>query len=301
MSACLKILTVATIFALSAFPQGLTGSLTGTVVDASGAAVAGAMVTLTNIATSQTREVVSQADGDFVFTQLLPGTLRLSVTAKGFRTYEQNDIVLTATERLVVGRVDLQVGELSQVVEVKAEAARLQTESAERSGLISTDQTENIPLKGRDYLGLVRLLPGVVDTQNRNAPGWNNFSGISINGNRTGTVNLTLDGVSSLDTGSMTGPYLAPSIDAVAEIKVLLTNYQAEYGRSSGGTINTIIKSGTRDLHGGAYYFHRNEALNANEFFRNRDGLRRPMYRFHSPGYFLGGPIAIGTLNRNRE
>jgi hypothetical protein len=89
-------------------------------------------------------------------------------------------------------------------------------------------------------------------------------------------VNLTLDGVSSLDTGSMTGPYLAPSIDAVAEIKVLLTNYQAEYGRSSGGTINTVIKSGTREFHGGAYYFLRNEALNANEFFRNRDGLAAP-------------------------
>ncbi len=147
----------------------------------------------------------------------------------------------------------------------------------------------------------MKLLPGIVDTQNRNAPGWNNLSSVSVNGGRTGTLNLTLDGVSSLDTGSMTGPYLAPSIDAVAEIKVLLSNYQAEYGRSSGGTINTVIKSGTREFHGGAYYFLRNEALNANEFFRNRDKLKRPQYRFNYPGYFIGGPVTMGNFNKNRD
>lgn len=99
----------------------------------------------------------------------------------------------------------------------------------------------------------------------------------------------------------MGGPYLAPSVDAVAEVKVMLTNYQAEYGRSSGGTINTVIKSGTREFHGGAYYFLRNEALNANEFFNNRDGIRRPQYRFNYPGYFLGGPVRAGKFNRNRD
>jgi len=106
-----------------------------------------------------------------------------------------------------------------------------------------------------------------------------------------------------VDTGSLTGPYLAPSIDAVAEVKVLLSNYQAEYGRSSGGTINTIIKSGTQQFHGGAYYFFRNEDMNANEFFNNRNGLPRPRYRFNNPGYFLGGPVLLpGTnFNRNRD
>jgi hypothetical protein len=293
--------SVAAACCASAFGQGLTGSISGTVTDPSGSAISGADVSLVNVATTQTRQTKSQPDGDFVFTQLLPGTFRLSISAPGFRKYEQTDIVLTSTERVVLSRVELQLGELSQTVEVQAEAARLQTQSAERSGLISTYQTQNIPLKGRDYLGLLKLLPGVVDTQNRNAPGWNNLSSVSVNGNRTGTLNLTLDGVSSLDTGSMTGPYLAPSLDAVAEIRVLLTNYQAEYGRSSGGTINTIIKSGTRQFHGGAYYFLRNEALNANEFFRNRDGLPRPQYRFNYPGYFIGGPVTIGKFNKSRE
>jgi hypothetical protein len=295
------ILTILILSLTEAFGQGLTGTVSGVVKDPTGSAVPGASVTLTNVRTGGTREIQSDANGAFVFTQLLPGTFRLTVSATGFKRFEQSEFEVTATERVVLNNVQLELGEMTQTVEVQAEAARLQTESAERAGLISTYQTENIPLKGRDYLGLVKLLPGVVDTQNRNAPGWNNFSNISINGNRTGTVNLTLDGVSSLDTGSMTGPYLAPSIDAVAEVKVLLTNYQAEYGRSSGGTINTIIKGGTREFHGGAYYFHRNEALNANEFFRNRDGLPRPQYRFHYPGYFLGGPISIGKFNKSRE
>jgi hypothetical protein len=158
----------------------------------------------------------------------------------------------------VLNRIELQVGDITQTVEVEAETARLQTQSAERGGLISLEQTQSVPLKGRDYLGLLKLLPGIIDTQNRNAPGWNNLSSVSVNGGRTGTLNLTLDGVSSLDTGSMTGPYPAPSVDAVAEIKVLLSNYQAEYGRSSGGTINTVIKSGGKAFHGGAYYFLRN-------------------------------------------
>ncbi|MBI4877483.1 MAG: TonB-dependent receptor [Acidobacteria bacterium] len=297
----LAFLALAAAGAASLFGQGLTGQISGSVRDPSGSAVPGAELTLTNAGTAQVRQGKTDGTGAFVFTQILPGTFRLSVTSAGFQKYEQTDIVLSATERVVIPPIALVLGEVTQTISVEAEAARLQTQSAERSGLISMAQTQNIPLKGRDYIGLLKLLPGVVDNQNRNAPGWNNLSNISINGNRTGTVNLTLDGVSSLDTGSMTGPYLAPSIDAIAEIKVLLTNYQAEYGRSSGGTINTIIKGGSRDLHGGAYYFVRNEALNANEFFRNLGRLPRPQYRFNYPGYFAGGPVTIGQFNKNRD
>lgn len=247
--------------------QGLTGQISGTVADPTGTRILGAEVVLTNVNTSQTRRVTTDNTGGFVFTQLLPGNYTLTVSQPGFKRYEQRDIELTATERVVVREIRLELGEVTQTISVEAEAARLQTQSAERSGLISTQQYERLSLKGRDYLGLVRLLPGVIDTRNRDAPGWNNLGGITINGNRAGTINLTLDGVSSLDTGSMGGPYLAPSVDAVAELKVLLTNYQAEYGRSSGGTINAVIKGGTKEFHGTGYYFKRNEAFNANEFF----------------------------------
>jgi len=284
------------------FGQGLTGQISSTVADPTGKVVSGAKVILLNIGTGQARELVTDGFGDFVFPELLPGTYYLSITQPGFRKYEQREIALTATERVVLRTIALQLGEVTQTVTVEAEAARLQTQSAERSGLISARVFESVSLKGRDYLGLVALLPGVIDTRNREAPGWNNIGGITINGNRGGTINLTLDGVSSLDTGSMSGPYLAPSVDAVSELKVLLTNYQAEYGRSSGGTVNAVIKGGTRDFHGGAYYFKRNEAFNANEFFRNRDGLPRPRYRFDYPGYYVGGPLYVpGKFNADRN
>jgi hypothetical protein len=286
----------------SVFGQGLTGQISGMVADPSGNAISGAEVTLLNVGTSQTRNVPTDVTGAFVFAQLLPGRYEVAITHPGFKKYEKKDIELTATERVVLRAIRLELGEVTQTIAVEAEMARLQTQSAERSGLISTMQYERLSLKGRDYLGLVRLLPGVIDTRNREAPGWNNIGGITINGNRGGTINLTLDGVSSLDTGSMSGPYLAPGVDAVAELKVLLTNYQAEYGRASGGTINAVIKGGTREFHGTGYYFKRNEAFNANEFFNNRDGVRRPSYRFDYPGYNIGGPLYLpGKFNKDKD
>ena len=228
---------VALVLAASAFGQGLTGQISGNVQDPAGTVVPNAKVELVNTGTGQTRETNTDGLGNFIFTQLLPGTYAITVTAPGFKKYEQKDIVLTATERVVLRQIRLELGELTQTVSVVAEAARLQVQSSERSGLISTSQIQDLSLKGRDYMGLLRLLPGVVDTRNREAPGWNNLVGIYVNGGRQGTTNLTLDGVSNLDTGSMLGPYLAPGLDAIAEVKVLLTNYQAEYGRSSGGTI----------------------------------------------------------------
>jgi hypothetical protein len=116
-------------------------------------------------------------------------------------------------------------------------------------------------------------------------------------------LNLNLDGISTLSLGGGTGPFLEASPEAVAETKVLLTNYQAECGRSVGGTINTVTRSGTKDFHGGVYCHFRNEDMNANDFFANRLGLPRSDYRYNDPGYLLGGPVLIpGTsFNQNRD
>jgi hypothetical protein len=287
----------------SASAQGLTGQISGSLTDSQGGVVSSARVEVINEETAQSRVVTSDGEGNFVVTQLLPGTYSLFVTASGFKRFEQKGIILAANERFVVRKVTLEIGEMNQTVTVTAEAPNVQTQSAERGGLISEEQIQGISLKGRDYLGLVRLLPGVVDTANREAPGWNNLVGVTVNGSRGGTLNLTLDGVSSLDTGSQLGPYLAPGLDAIGEIKVLLTNYQAEYGRSSGGTINVVIKNGTRDFHGGGFYFKRHEQFNANGFFNNRDNLEKPRYRFNYWGGHIGGPVIIpGTgFNKNRD
>lgn len=281
--------------------QGLTGQISGVVQDAAGAMVVNAQIMLVNQGTGQQRQSTTDNTGRYIITDLLPGTYDLSISMPGFKKYQQNGIVLTATERVVRRPIVLEIGELSQAVEVTAEAPHIQSQSAERSGLISSEEITEIGLKGRDYMELLSLLPGVVDTHNREAPGWNNLVGVTVNGNREGSTNLTLDGVSNRDTGSGTGPYLAPGMDAIAEVKVLLSNYQAEYGRSSGGAINVVIKSGSRQFHGGGFLFARNEALNANGFFYNRDGLARAPYRFTSPGYNIGGPVRLpGRLLKDR-
>ncbi len=281
--------------------QGLTGWVSGTISDASGAVVPAAEVQLKNAVTGQIRNTQPNESGYFVFTEILPGTYDLNINSKGFKKFEQKGISVSSSERVTLPAITLQVGELTETVSVSADAARVQTESAERAGLINNRQMMELPMKGRSYMGTARLLPGVIDTANRESPGWNDLTGMNINGTRAGSINLTLDGVSSLDTGSLTGPYLAPSIDAVAEVKVLLSNYQAEYGRSSGATINTVIKSGTRDFHGGAYFFWRNEVMNANEWINNRNGVKRPRYRFNYPGYTIGGPVIIPGTNFNKE
>jgi hypothetical protein len=300
-SAAATIALLAVFWSGSLFGQGLTGRLSGTITDSSGSAIGSATVQLTNSQTAQKRSAKTDEQGRFIFTELLPGTFSVSIDAPGFKRYEQTQINVSATERVTLPPIVLQIGALSETVSVMGETAAVQTESAERSGLITSRQMQELPLKGRSYIGTAKLLPGIIDTANRESPGWNDLVGININGTRAGSIDLNLDGITSLDTGSMTGPYLAPSIDAVAEVKVLLSNYQAEYGRSSGGTINTVIKSGTRDFHGGAYYFLRNEDMNANEFFNNKNGLPRPRYRFNNPGYFLGGPVLLPKMNFNKN
>ncbi len=291
----------ATILSIAVIAQGLTGQISGTLTDANGSVVPNAKVLVINEETALVREVTSDSDGNFVVPQLLPGTYSLLISTGGFKKFEQKGIQVTANERVALRKVTLEVGDVSQTVTVTAETALVKTESAERAGLIDEQQIQNIALKGRDYLGMVRLLPGVVDTANREAPGWNNLGGITINGSRGGTLNLTLDGVSSLDTGSQGGPYLAPGLDAIGEVKVLLTNYQAEYGRSSGGTINVVIKNGTKDFHGGGFYFKRHEQFNANEYFNNARGIDKQRYRFNYWGGNIGGPVIIPGTSFNKD
>ena len=285
----------------NAVAQGLTGQISGTVVDSSRGVLPGAAVAVQNVNTQVKRDVVSDESGAFVITDLLAGTYNVSVTMSGFKTYQQTDVVLSANERLALRTIVLEVGQLEETIAVTAESARVQTTSGERSGLITQQQLQDISLKGKDYMGMLRLLPGVIDTQNREAPGWNNLGGLSINGGRNSTINLTYDGVTNLDTGSNTGPFLAPGLDSIAEIKVLTSNYQAEYGRSSGGTINVVTKSGTRRLRGGGFYAKRDDALNANEWQNNKFDRDKPPYKFDYSGYNVGGPIVLPQLQRRAQ
>lgn len=288
--------------------QGLTGQIAGTITDSGGGVMPGATVTLKNVETNLVRETVTGPDGAFVITNLLRGTFDLSVTVQGFKPYEQKGIVLGATERLSLGAIALQIGGLSEVVTVQSETVKVQTTSGERSATITASQIEDIGLKGRDFMGSLKMLPGVIDTSARDAPGWGSVGGMSINGQTS--FNFSYDGVTNKDTGSNSGNYAAPALDSIAEVKVQASNFQAEYGRSSGATITVVTKSGTRDFHGTAAYYKRSEKFNTNTWDRRRQcsagqlaSCAKAPYRFDNTAWTVGGPVLLpGTgFNQNRD
>jgi len=295
--------------ASSAVAQGLTGQISGVVTDSGGGVLPGATVAIKNAGTNLTRETVTGPDGSFVFPDLLAGKYDLSVTMSGFKTYEQKGVALASTERVALRAISLEVGGVTELVTVQAEAVQVQTSTAARSGMITRDNIEDIALKGRDVAGMLKLLPGVIDTANREAPGWGSMGGgLSING-RT-SFNFSYDGVTNKDTGSNSGNYAAPALDSIGEVRVQTSNFQAEYGRSSGATITVVTRSGSKDFHGSAAYYKRDDALNANEYNRKvacaagqTVQCKPPDYTFDNEAWTLGGPVLIpgSSFNRGRN
>ncbi|NWF82992.1 MAG: TonB-dependent receptor [Bryobacteraceae bacterium] len=285
--------------------QNVTGALTGAVQDAAGAVAPGVRVVMTNQATGVSQSTQTNDAGIFLFPSVLPGTYRLEITMSGFRPVEIRDVMVTANDRRTIGTITLQVGQLQEKIEVVAEITPVETASSERTGLITGDQMQNLAIKGRDFLGLMSTLPGVIDTNvgSREVVMTGNvLNGLHVNGGRTNSIMYALDGISAVDTGSNSSVHNSPNMDAIGEVKVLTSNYQAEYGRNSSGTINVIIKSGGQDFHGSAYWYYRHETLNANSFFNNRTGSQKPIYRFNSGGYSIGGPVYIpGKFNKNKD
>jgi len=291
------------LFCALTFPQSVSSSVSGVLVDPSGAAVAGASCTLTDQATGAVLTAPSSVDGRFTFPTVLAGTYTLNVKLTGFKTLEVKDIVVTSREIRTLGNLTLQLGEVRESVSVTAEAAALQLASAERSGILTGSQVNQIALKGRDVMALLQTIPGIVDTTaTRETTSNTAGAGIFINGNRDNQKNVSVDGITAMDTHSNGSLSFEPNMDAIAEVRILTSNYQAEYGRNAGGSITTIIKSGAREFHGSAYDFYRHESLNANSFFNNRTGTPKSPYRYRISGYSIGGPIYIpGKFNRNKE
>jgi hypothetical protein len=287
--------------------QGLTGQIAGIVTDTTGGVLPGVTVAIKNVGTGLTRETVTGTDGTFVFPDLLAGTFDLTVTMQGFKTYEQKGIDLASTDRLRLRAIALDVGGMTETVSVQAEAVQVQTTNGARSGLITRENLEDIALKGRDFAGMLKVLPGVIDTRNREAPGWESMNNLSING-RT-SFNFSYDGVTNKDTGQNAGNFAAPALDSIAEVRVQTSNFQAEYGRSSGATISVVTRSGTRDFHGSAAFYKRDDALNGNEYSRRilcptqPAQCDPPLYTFDNTAWTLGGPVLIpkSSFNRNRN
>jgi hypothetical protein len=281
--------------------QTSSGEITGRVIDSADAVVAGADVTLTNQRTGEQRETKTDASGTFVFAAVQPGLFTVSVKAPNFKQFDKRDLSLSASERLSAGNLKLQIGSATETMTVTAEATPLQSESAERSALLDSKEISTLMTPGRDVLALTRLLPGVVKdgegagTLGTQGPG-------TISGVRESSNAVTMDGT----TGNVRGDgnkFDTPlNMDAVGEVKILLNNYQAEYGQSAGAIINLTTKSGTQQFHGAAYYYGRNEALNANSWFNNFKNQPRGQYRFNTVGYNVGGPVYIpGHFNSHKD
>jgi len=291
-----SILLLSSVLALHNWAQSISGTLSGRVVDQQGAVVADASVTVLEPAKNLTETVKTGSGGEFSFAALQPGNYNVTVEAAGFKKLERTNIPLNADDKLAIGDLSMQVGAVTETVEVSAQAAMLQTESAERSATINNRQMQNIEVNGRNPLDLTKLIPGVVDTASFQVGGVGGLSGIQVNGNRGTSNQLTINGIGDIDTGSNGGQNVTISLDSMAEFKVLTGTYQAEYGRNAGAQISMVTKSGTDQFHGSGYFYHRHEEFNANTWYNNSRGLQRSLYRYNDPGYTIGGPIFIPKL-----
>ncbi len=277
-----------------------SGSITGTVRDSSGGVVAGADVTVTNVDKGTTFSAKTNSDGDYLVAGLVAGKYDVTVAEAGFKKYESRGIILEVAQKARID-VALQVGEVSTEVAVQGSGvANVETQSAEISGVVTQKEISQIVLNGRNFTQLVNLVPGVSNQtgQDEGTVGINGNVSMSINGGRTEDNNWELDGGDNMDNGSNQTLNVYPNVDAIAEVKVLTSNYGAQYGRNGSGTIETVIKSGTKSFHGDLFEFNRNTDYNARNFFQ----ATRPEYNKNDWGYTLGGPIYIpGHYNVNKD
>jgi Carboxypeptidase regulatory-like domain/TonB dependent receptor len=284
--------------------QNVYGSIAGTATDTSGAVIGEVNVTLTNLDTKEARSVPTNSSGNYAFPNLLPGRYSLSAEKPGFKKLVREPIVVQIESGLKVD-LALEVGELSQTIEVTAAAPLLQTATSSLGQVVEQRTVTELPLNGRNPLALVGLTAGVVpqgqpsagNSSLGNQVGANPFAAgdFQIGGGQAGQSQILIDGVPT-NGAYLNVVTLIPTQDAVEEFKVQTNNLGPEYGRFAGGVINLSTKSGTNEFHGSAYEFLRNKLLNANGFFSNAGGTERPAFTQNQFGGNVGGPIKKDKL-----
>jgi hypothetical protein len=283
--------------------QTFSGSISGNISDPAGALVPGAALSLTNLDTNDTRRVVSNESGGYMFAAVPPGRYRLSAERAGFKRFVQEPIEIRVQQFLTLD-LALEVGQATQTVEVSGQVALLDAATSSLSQVVENREVTELPLNGRNTLSLVALTPGVrtqgqflQNTATRSFAGWGNFSS---NGGISDANEILVDGA-SVTMFLVNAPSLIPPVDATQEFRVQTNNYSAEFGRSSGALVNASIKSGTNQLHGSLYEFLRNDKLDANDFFLNRSGQKRPALTFNQYGFAAGGPVWLPRIYDGRD
>jgi hypothetical protein len=293
-------LSLLALIASTAIAQVTSGTLYGTVKDPSGAFVPNAKITVHSDTVGAERTVTTNDHGDFVVPNMPPSTYTLTIDAQGFKKLTAKGIVLSAADKLNAGDYTLQIGATADTVTVAADAGQLQlqTESGERSDLITSRQLNDVALNGRMVLDYMKLIPGVVSSFDGSAATTWGIGAFNVNGTRANEHEYTIDGSSNVDTGDNGTTHVTLNPDAIAEMKVLTSNYAAEFGKAAGGQVAVSTKSGSNQWHGNGRFFHRNEGMNANGWFDNQNDPKTPiaLYRYNYFGYQFGGPIKKDKL-----
>ncbi|MBL8173675.1 MAG: TonB-dependent receptor [Bryobacterales bacterium] len=282
----------------------VTGTITGSVLDPTGALIPAAEVAATNTGTNAVFRGVTDANGVYIFRAIPVGAYNVSVQARGFKKTEHRDIRLQVNE---IARIDvtLAIGETAETVTVEANVVTVDTTTATLKTVVDKKRIEELPLNGRNPTQLMRLVAGVQADFRADVTSGTTYPGItpvSVNGGRANQTNYVLDGAQNNDHYS-NAPNPMPNPDALQEFSVQTNNFSAEFGRNSGGVVNAVTRSGTNEFHGAAFEYIRNKALNAANFFnpivngvRRDDGLKRNQY-----GFTLGGPVLLPKLYNGRD
>src|SRR5918995_2237590 len=274
------------------FAQAGTSGLTGVVRDPQGTPMDRVHIVVLDPATGFSRETETNNTGNYNIPGLRPGTYTVVATLDGFRTFTETAFRIEVGQiaRLDVG---LEIGAITEVVEVAGRAQMLQTEGPPLTGVIDSQKISDLPLNGRNFVQLALLVPGV----NTGQPGANRGGGVSIGGTRSEQNSFQLDGVSNTAQWD-SGISFRPSVDSIQEFKIEVNNYSAEFGKGAGGQITVVTKSGTNQLHGSLYEFNRNDAVQARNFFQRDPNFVNSEGRFVAPPYnrnefgaAVGGPI----------
>lgn len=281
-------------FALLTQAQNISGIISGTVTDPTDAVVSGATVKLTQDSTGATMTSTTDSEGSFAFLSVLPGRYSLSITAKGFKGFERQNTNLTSSERLSLGRIALQLGSASESVTVVSQGAAVQTESSERSAVITGAQISDLSSLSRSWTTYMMTLPSVYSDAGDGG------GSPSIAGQPASSNTLNIDGING-DSANGNAQWRL-NVDDVAELKVIATNPPAEYGFHPGAVIDVVTKSGTQQFHGTGCYYKRHEEFNANNFFNNRVGTPKSRYRFNTYCASISGPVYIpGLFNSDKR
>jgi hypothetical protein len=295
----MKLIIVGLLLAACAFGQRDLATISGTVTDPQGGAISNAKVVITEDATALSYEVTTNAAGEFVRPALKPGIYSVTAEVPGFKKGTQRGVEATAGGRVAVP-MTLEIGEVTQSVEITAAAPLLQTETTVLGQNLSSQQTGELPLGGtRVFSFLARLSPGVVPGEagaRDEAGGSFSANGVRSNGQNNFLLNGVDNNVNVIDFLNQAAYVVGPSVEAIGEMSVLTNGYNAEYGRGAGGVVNVSIKSGTNELHGSVFEYLQNEDLNANTWENNKNGAARGAYKQNQFGAAIGGPILKNRL-----